>query len=481
MIKKFLFFSCFFVILMIPLFAEAEEDKIEIADETKTNEATAYEEIFRWGMENQILETLKEISENKKTVSRELLESLYRNTLSATVKSSCLDYWRENNDSFLFDEILSEWRELPVRETILQQASLNYLFAFLPEAPDEKTTAILNDVLRYADYGVKNYLLSKMAEKPTAAFEPLLTEVWKTAEGQSSFQAAVLKTFGKLKSEEAFPVLKSQLENEDAPTDLRMAAAEGLGYYETAEAYEVLASKMTESSVYLRLKIFEALLSLKNPHLDKAIEQGGKDSYWQIRRSIFQFIGENNLSEYAPMMLFKAKNEPQASVRETVIRQLGKMDSPEVRSFLQQTVKDENATIKMRQSAFDALAGYQYAQQIPFLMDLWSRYKDKPTGTIAEHMAMRLSTTEEAGLDVMYELFFLSPVGLFKLYALRGIALNRSQSCRSEIEKMQQSDRNDQLTRAAKAIDYGNSSTSAAAENKSKESQTQAAAAQPTP
>ena len=185
---------------------------------------------------------------------------------------------------------------------------------------------------------------------------------------------------------------------------------------------------------------------------------------------LFRFIGENGLTEYASMMLFKAKNEPERSVRETVIRQLGKMNLPEIRTYLQETVRNEKNPMTTRKLAFDALGGYKYAEQIPFLMDLWTRYKDKPTGTIAEHMAMRLSVTEEAGLDVMYELFFLSPVGLFKLYALRGIGLNHSQSCRAEIEKMRQSDKNDQLTRAARAIDYGDGPVSepAAADSETK-------------
>ena len=419
-------------------------------------ESVSYEEIFKWGMETQILETLKKITETGTAVPREQLENLYRESLSAPVRAACLDYWRENRDSFLYDEILGEWSELPVRDTVLQQATLNYLFAFLPEKQDEKTVGVLGDVLRYADYGVKSHLMNLIAEKKMTAFEPVLLEAWKTADGQTAFQAAALKTLGKLKTGDAFEILKQQLENTDLPTDLRMAAAEGLGGYETVDAYSVLESYMTESNNYLRLKIFDSLLSTKNPNLKKAIEQGGKDSYWQIRRSVFRFIGENGLTEYAPMLLFKAKNEPERSVRETVIRQLGKMDLPEIRTYLQETVRNEKNPMTTRKLAFDALGGYRYAQQIPFLMDLWTRYKEKPTGTIAEHMAMRLSVTEEAGLDVMYELFFLSPIGLFKLYALRGIGLNHSQSCRAEIEKMRQSDKNDQLTRAAKAIDYGN-------------------------
>ena len=415
----------------------------------------SYEDIFKWGMETQILETLKKITEAGTAVPREQLETLYRESLSAPIRAACLDYWREKKDPFLYDDVLGEWSEIPVRETVLQQATLNYLFAFLPEKQDEKTIGILGDVLRYADYGVKSHLLSLIAEKQLTAFEPVLLEAWKTADGQTAFQAAVLKTLGKLKTGDAFEILKAQLENTDLSTDLRMAAAEGLGGYETADAYGVLESFMTETNIYLRLKIFDSLLSTKNPNLKKTIEQGGKDGYWQIRRSVFRFIGENGLTEYAPMMLFKAKNEPERSVRETVIRQLGKMDLPEIRTYLQETVRNEKNPMTTRKLAFDALGGYKYAQQIPFLMDLWTRYKDKPTGTIAEHMAMRLSVTEEAGLDVMYELFFLSPVGLFKLYALRGIGLNHSQSCRAEIEKMRQSDKNDQLTRAAKAIDYG--------------------------
>lgn len=418
-------------------------------------ESVSYEEIFKWGMETQILETLKKITETGTAVPREQLENLYRESLSAPVRAACLDYWRENRDSFLYDEILGEWSELPVRDTVLQQATLNYLFAFLPEKQDEKTVGVLGDVLRYADYGVKSHLMNLIAEKKMTAFEPVLLEAWKTADGQTAFQAAALKTLGKLKTGDAFEILKQQLENTDLPTDLRMAAAEGLGGYETVDAYSVLESYMTENNIYLRLKIFDSLLSTKNPNLKKTIEQGGKDGYWQIRRSVFRFIGENGLTEYASMMLFKAKNEPERSVRETVIRQLGKMNLPEIRTYLQETVRNEKNPMTTRKLAFDALGGYKYAQQIPFLMDLWTRYKDKPTGTIAEHMAMRLSVTEETGLDVMYELFFLSPVGLFKLYALRGIGLNHSQSCRAEIEKMRQSDKNDQLTRAAKAIDYG--------------------------
>ena len=407
-----------------------------------------YEEIFRWGMDDQILAALKTLTEEKKTVPAELIDRLYAETLSESVKAACLDYWRETRNALHYDVVLD-----------LQSASLKYLFAFLPEKEDEKTVGVLSDVLRYADFKVQTELMDLIAGKGMTVFEPVLTELGQTSEDRPALQAAVLKTLGKLKTPDAFETLKARLADTDASTDIRMAAAEGLGGYGTPEAFLALEPFMSESNIYLRLRVFQALLSTDNPNLSHVIEQGGKDAYWQIRRDVFRFIGDHNLTEYAPMLLFKAKNEPERTVRDTVLRELGKMKTAEARSYLQETVRNDKNSMPTRKIAFDALAGFQYASQIPFLMDLWSRYKEKPSGTIAEHMAMRLSVTKEAGLDVMYELFFLSPVGLFKVYAIRGIALNGSSSCRAEIEKLQQSDRNDLLAREARKIDYGASTT----------------------
>ena len=418
-----------------------------------------YEEIFRWGMDDQILSTLKTLTEEKKTVPAELIDRLYAETLSESVKAACLDYWRETRNALHYDVVLDKWSELPQRTTALQSASLKYLFAFLPEKEDEKTVGVLSDVLRYADFKVQTELMDLIAEKGMTVFEPVLTELGQTSEDRPALQAAVLKTLGKLKTPDAFETLKARLADPDASTDIRMAAAEGLGGYGTPEAFTALEPFMSESNIYLRLRVFQALLSTDNPNLSHIIEQGGKDAYWQIRRDVFRFIGDHNLTEYAPMLLFKAKNEPERTVRDTVLRELGKMKTAEARSYLQETVRNDKNSMPTRKIAFDALAGFQYASQIPFLMDLWSRYKEKPSGTIAEHMAMRLSVTKESGLDVMYELFFLSPVGLFKVYAIRGIALNGSSSCRAEIEKLQQSDRNDLLAREARKIDYGASTT----------------------
>ena len=57
-----------------------------------------YEEIFRWGMDDQILSTLKTLTEEKKTVPAELIDRLYAETLSESVKAACLDYWRETEN-----------------------------------------------------------------------------------------------------------------------------------------------------------------------------------------------------------------------------------------------------------------------------------------------------------------------------------------------------------------------------------------------
>lgn len=439
--------------------AAASSSAAAASQSTAQSREPDYEEIFRWGMDDQILSTLKTLTEEKKTVPAELIDRLYAETLSESVKAACLDYWRETRNALRYDAVLNEWSELPQRSSVLQSASLKYLFAFLPEKEDEKTVGVLSDVLRYADFKVQTELMDLIAEKGMTVFEPVLTELGQTSEDRPALQAAVLKTLGKLKTPDAFETLKARLADPDASTDIRMAAAEGLGGYGTPEAFLALEPFMSESNIYLRLRVFQALLSTDNPNLSHVIEQGGKDAYWQIRRDVFRFIGDHNLTEYAPMLLFKAKNEPERTVRDTVLRELGKMKTAEARSYLQETVRNDKNSMPTRKIAFDALAGFQYASQIPFLMDLWSRYKEKPSGTIAEHMAMRLSVTKEAGLDVMYELFFLSPVGLFKVYAIRGIALNGSSSCRAEIEKLQQSDRNDLLAREARKIDYGASTT----------------------
>ena len=444
--------------------AAASSSTAAASQSTAQSREPDYEEIFRWGMDDQILSTLKTLTEEKKTVPAELIDRLYAETLSESVKAACLDYWRETRNALHYDVVLDKWSELPQRTTALQSASLKYLFAFLPEKEDEKTVGVLSDVLRYADFKVQTELMDLIAEKGMTVFEPVLTELGQTSEDRPALQAAVLKTLGKLKTPDAFETLKARLADTDASTDIRMAAAEGLGGYGTPEAFLALEPFMSESNIYLRLRVFQALLSTDNPNLSHVIEQGGKDAYWQIRRDVFRFIGDHNLTEYAPMLLFKAKNEPERTVRDTVLRELGKMKTAEARSYLQETVRNDKNSMPTRKIAFDALAGFQYASQIPFLMDLWSRYKEKPSGTIAEHMAMRLSVTKEAGLDVMYELFFLSPVGLFKVYAIRGIALNGSSSCRTEIEKLQQSDRNDLLAREARKIDYGASTTETSAE-----------------
>ena len=311
-----------------------------------------YEEIFRWGMDDQILAALKTLTEEKKTVAAESIDRLYGETLSESVKAACLDYWRETENALRYDAVLNEWSELPQRSSVLQSASLKYLFAFLPEKEDEKTVGILSDVLRYADFKVQSELMDLIAGKGMTAFEPVLTELGESGEDRPALQAAVLKTLGKLKTPEAFGMLTSRLADTDASTDIRMAAAEGLGGYGTPEAFSALEPFMSESNIYLRLRVFQALLSTANPNLSRVIEQGGKDAYWQIRRDVFRFIGDHNLTEYAPMLLFKAKNEPERTVRDTVLRELGKMKTAEARSYLQETVRNDKNSMPTRKIAF---------------------------------------------------------------------------------------------------------------------------------
>ena len=179
--------------------AAASSSAAAASQSTAQSREPDYEEIFRWGMDDQILSTLKTLTEEKKTVPAELIDRLYAETLSESVKAACLDYWRETENALRYDAVLNEWSELPQRSSVLQSASLKYLFAFLPEKEDEKTVGVLSDVLRYADFKVQTELMELIAEKGMTVFEPVLTELGQTSEDRPALQAAVLKTLGKLK------------------------------------------------------------------------------------------------------------------------------------------------------------------------------------------------------------------------------------------------------------------------------------------
>ena len=430
--NKLILLIVIILIYIFPIFTEENNNENKVTIKSLEEERL---ETIKYGISTQvtdlinILKTEKNYDFNKDLLK--LLESSTNNRLDQSIIS-------------LFEKSEDE-------------SAVEYAFIQLQEnynLRDDIRIIYINYISKYQSLEISEYFLELVEEENNsvsiAAIKALgnseleniisiFIEYLEDTVFDSLRKPAIIESLGKLKALEALEILTDIATDEYSDDNsLRWRAVVALGEIGSPDSLPVLESLFADTDPNLRNYTISALKHYSSKEVSYLLIQGLKDSFWRVRINAAESLGELGIKEAVPILIYKIKQDPDIrNVRAASLNALGEIGGSEAYNFIRELYKNERTDIGLRSIAIGILAEKDLSKSLKtiksVLEDEWE--KDKPL--ILDYTCKILSITKNSSLKEIYlKMLSYDKTLNLKLYALRGIKLNRISSLKAEVENL---------------------------------------------
>lgn len=338
--EKILFFLllCFFV--LAPFYAENFEDD-EIPETTKRIETLKY------GIESDIISLVDTlIKEEDKTYKDDLL-AIFETSRNVKVKEKIIEYFIQIKDPSLTNYAISILED-PYDQ---KKSIVGFVFRYVSELKIKEACPQVMELLKSENEDYYDNALSaigKIGGSEEALFVASLLDSDDLTVGRKQ---AIMRSLGELNAVETFDKLVEIAKDTEENTFVRMYACESIGNMKKQEAVDVLVDLFEESDNNLRTYVLKGISNFNDEKSKSVILEGFKDNYHKIRLEAAQAAEKNKIEEAVPYLLYRAKNDPESSVKYACYNALGTIQTKEAVDYLISVVTNKKLSETARAKA----------------------------------------------------------------------------------------------------------------------------------
>lgn len=315
-------------------------------------------DIFRYGLEEQILSLISSLEKNGDTRFADAIYDLFQETKSPAVKESVLGYFTK-----LKDPCLGSYAVEIINDPYDQKKSIvDKCFAYVSEAGiKEAVPALVELVDKEEDAYFSGALsaLGELGEKEEALF---LAGYLDRSDLTVAQRQSLMRVLGKIKACETWEKVSAIAQNEDENAFVRMYAAEAIGAMGIPESEEILAKLFESSDANLRLYALKGISYFTDKTADGIIIQALRDSQHKVRLEAISAVEKRNMKEAVPYLIFRCKDKnEQKAVKEKCYAVLAKLNDSEGNGYLVDVIKDKKAGDAAKAKAAQALLENNHA------------------------------------------------------------------------------------------------------------------------
>jgi HEAT repeat protein len=151
----------------------------------------------------------------------------------------------------------------------------------------------------------------------------------------------VMTALGELKATETAPRFMEIVKDSDENAVIRATAAKAIGQMKQQDAIPSLISLFEESDPILRAAAVSALSNYDDATAKDAVIEALKDSYYKVRLEALDASDRGKNPAAIPFILYRAKNDPEESVRMRSVDVLASFNSADGNAWLLETFKND--------------------------------------------------------------------------------------------------------------------------------------------
>lgn len=417
------------LILLISVFIQAQS-----VEETR--------KILRFGLESQLLDTLRQLTLQK-------------------------------NEEYLSDveNLLSSYQTNPVREAVLR-----YFTEIKKPVSDEKIKMITLDQERWPNsllLTFSDYVVSLKLDNLTQYIVPLLNadsvfqrgvatrligrlgiqeqsnvllQILKNPETPVELVGDLVIALGRLEHDEAAEEIKRVFLDGSSSAALKAQCLEALSYFDNEIAHEVFHDALTNENAIVRSAAIRFSAGMKTFNLNhELILRGLRDQSPNVRLAAAQALQDRPMREALDMLQYRASTDPDTRVRQESLAAIKKIDDGEWRIKMIDLLQNRRADTQLWGEILRQIFEEKIEEALEPLRKVLTEDSRLPNSTSLSSFAQRYSLTEWAKADELLPLILRSANGNAQLVILRTLQRRNRRDLRSLLEDTGRTTRNAQV------------------------------------
>ena len=331
-----------------------DSEKIKEANK-KDEDNSEFEEncmTLTYGTPSEISKVVDQIVETDDPRYTEQLYDLFQATSSNDVRENILGYFAKLEDPCLEDYAVMIIDDPFDTQLSLVQKCMNY-------ASEVHCKAAAPALVKLLDSEDEKYFTPALTAlgKTGGTREALyLAEYLKRDDLETNQRQALMRTLGQLNAVETFDQILEIAQDEDENSFVRMYAAEACGKMKKDEAVPVLINLYENSDPNMREYCIKGLQNFPESKKAKAaILQAVRDEHVKVRLQAVKAVKEMKMKDSVDFLIFRAKNDSENAVKKECYPVIAEMNTKKGNEFLVNQITDKKTPDSVKLMASEAL------------------------------------------------------------------------------------------------------------------------------
>lgn len=314
------------------------------------------EEILQYALDTEIIGLIQELTEEDNRDYTEELSELFARTNNNAIRENIFRMFSAQEIPVLEDACLAVLSDPYDSASSLVAAAAGYagklkLSSALPA---------LRSMAGSGDYAMASAAVRAIGEAggpEEASFLLALMdeELFDEEKQRLVFRQDIMQALSRLDVSGVRESLLSIVQDTEENAVIRASAANAVGTLAIEEDVDTLADLFNESDPILRAAAVSSLAHFSSAQAQERILEAFRDSYYRVRLAALTAAENAKLSAAVPYIIYRAKTDPEETVKMRSYEVLGAIGGSEALDFLSGVLQDEKASDKFRAKAAEVL------------------------------------------------------------------------------------------------------------------------------
>lgn len=412
------------VLVILPVYFIMPQENNDITSLRKTRE-----DKLAYGLNSEISELIKELTEEKDTSYNAELIKLFGTTRNISIQKDIINYFTVIESDLLMDEAVKKIQNRNEENKAVVVNAIRYFSVLNKSSAEELYPLLLED--NEADYRLE--AVKAICETGDKKYTEKLIEIYEKEETEA-VKLQILLDIGKLKDSSSSEFLRNIASDKEMEKTYRQYAINSLGQIADEDNFDFLLSAFSEADPYIRIYALAAISRYDRKEADDIILESLKDENWRIRKEAATAAGSRKNSNYTDILIYRIENDPEEIIRIEALKALAETGGKEAMDYIKSKAEDSRTSFKIRKLAFMLSIEKNVSDSLKMIDTVFEKEWNSPNKTLIENFCSELSKIEDPSLEIFFERMLGHSSVVVKISGIRGIRINKISSLKDKIK-----------------------------------------------
>lgn len=399
-------------------------------------------DILRFGLENQVLDSLRQITLLKDSTFQEEVVSLLNRYQGAVVREAALRYLIEVDSPAPNDRLLAILDDLERWPNPLLLTFSDYVAQFRPQEALERLFPLLETGSTFQRGAVIRLIGRLGLQERTGE----LREMLRNPETPPELTGDLVLALGRLRDSAAVDEIRRVLEDGASSAALKAQCLEALAAFDTSEVHDLFQRALSDENAIVRSAAIRFSTTLESfPLSAELFVQALRDPSAGVRTAAAEALARRPVSGTEEILAFRASNDPESRVRQAALAALKSVSETEWLARTLQLITSRKSDQQLWGELLRSVFEGRIESALEPLREVLTEDARLPNAPTLNAFAQRYAQTEWPAADSLLPLVFRSQNQTAQITLLRSLQRRDRRDLRPQLEELFRNTRSAQV------------------------------------